>query len=124
MKTPRSSKTPKSGKISQPQPLSVVHPPPLLDAAPSSTIETTNETPKPSTEHAGTKRQNPTPKGGSSSRIAKRSKHADPNSAEEVSKEMSVGFGLDKYWYDSTHFPQLHDILQNQEWEVLMPNFS
>ncbi|XP_057550635.1 uncharacterized protein LOC130828688 [Amaranthus tricolor] len=97
MKTPRSSKTPKTGKISQPQPLSVVHPPPLLDAAPSSTTETTNETPKPSTEHAGTKRQIPTPKGGSSSRIAKRSKHADPNSTEEVSKEMSVGFGLDKY---------------------------
>lgn len=48
--------------------------------------------------HAGTKRHNTTPKGGSS----KRTKQVDPNSAEEIVKEMSVGFGLNKYWYDST----------------------
>ena len=44
----------------------------------------------------------------------------DPNSAEEVAKEMSVGFGLDKYWYDSNSCPQLHAILSNQGWEILM----
>ena len=125
MKTPSSSKkTPKSRKQSQPKPLRVVHPPPLLDAAPLTTKETTNTSPKQSTEPTGTKRKISSPKGGSSSKVVKRSKLADPNSAEEVAKEMSVGFGLDKYWYDSTYFPKLHDILQNQEWEILMTNFS
>ena len=33
---------------------------------------------------------------------------------------MSVRFGLDKYWYDSTPFSQLHAILQNQ---TLMSDF-
>ena len=75
----------------------MVHPSPQIDAPPSSSTETKNETPTPSTVHAGNKRQITTPKGGSSSRTAKRSKLTDPNSAEEVSKEMSVGFGLDKY---------------------------
>ena len=113
-------KTPKTCKISQPQPLNVVHSSPLIDAPPSSSTETKYETPTPSTSHAGCKRQIATPKGGSSSRTAKRSKRADPDSAEEVSKEMSVGFGLDKYWYDTTPFPQLHAILQHQNWEMLM----
>ena len=36
---------------------------------------------------------------------------------------MSLGFGLDKYWYDSTPSPQLHAILQNQNWETLMSDF-
>ena len=36
---------------------------------------------------------------------------------------MSVGFGLDKYWYDSTPFPQLHAIIKNQRWETLMTDF-
>ena len=125
MKTPRSSKsgkkTPKSRTHTQPQPLKVVHPPPLLDAAPPTTTETTKESPKHTTEPTSTKRKISS---GSSSKVVKRSKHNDPNSAEEISKEMSVGFGLDKYWYDSTHFPQLHDILQHQEWEVLISNFS
>ena len=116
-------KTPKSYKISQPQPLNVVHPSPLIDAPPSSSTQTKKETPTPSTVHAG-KRQIITPKGGSSSRTAKRSKLTDPNSAEEVSKEMFVGSDLDKYWYDTTPFPQLHVILQNQNWEVLMSDFS
>ena len=101
----------------------MVHPSPLLDAAPSSSTETKNETPTPSTVHAGNKRQITTPKGGSSSRTAKRSKLTDPNSAEEVSKEMSVGFGLDKYWYDSTPFSQLHAILHNQNRGTLMSDF-
>ena len=37
---------------------------------------------------------------------------------------MSIGFGLDEYWYDSTLFPQLHAILQNQCWETLMSDFG
>ncbi len=74
--------------------------------------------------HAGTKRPISTPKGVSSSRPTKRTKQADPNSVEEVAKEMSVGFGLDKYWYESTPFPQLHAILQNQGWETLTFDFS
>ena len=40
--------------------------------------------------------------------------------AAELSKEMIVGFGLDKQWYESTSFPQLHSILQTQLWETLM----
>ena len=36
---------------------------------------------------------------------------------------MSVGFGLDKIWYESTVFPQLHTILQNQHWESLMAEY-
>ncbi|XP_057538050.1 uncharacterized protein LOC130815580 [Amaranthus tricolor] len=84
MKTPSSSrKTPKSRKQSQPKPLRVVHPPPLLDAAPLTTKETTNTSPKQSTEPTGTKRKISSPKGGSSSKVVKRSKLADPNSAEE-----------------------------------------
>ena len=73
--------------------------------------------------HARTKRQNSTSKDESLSKPTKRIKQVDSNSAEEISKEMSVGFGLDKYWYDSTPFPQLHAISQNQNWETLMSNF-
>ena len=36
---------------------------------------------------------------------------------------MSVGFGLDKYWYDTSPFPQLHAIIKNQNWETLMTDF-
>ena len=65
--------------------------------------------------HAGSKCPNTTLKGGgSSSRPTKKSKNVDPNNPNEVDKEMSVGFGLDKYWYESTPFPQLHAILKNQ----------
>ena len=74
--------------------------------------------------HAGVKRTRGTPKDASSSKPPKRIKQADPDSAEEVAKEMSVGFGLDKYWYDSTSFPQFHAILQNQGWEKLMYDHS
>ena len=109
MKTPKSSKsskkTTKSRTQNQPKPLRVVLPPPLLDAAPPTTEETTQESPKQSIEPTGTKRKISSPKGGSSSKVVKRSKQSDPNGAEEISKEMSVGFGLDKYWYDSVHFP-------------------
>ena len=73
--------------------------------------------------HAGFKRPNTTPGGGSSSRPTKKSKNVDPNSPYEVAKEMSIGFGLDKYWYESTPFPQLHAILKNQNWETLMSYF-
>ena len=58
---------------------------------------------------AGSNRPNTTPKGGGlSSRPSKKSKNIDLDSPYEIAKEMSVGFGLDKYWYDSTLFPQLH----------------
>ena len=73
--------------------------------------------------HARTKRQNTTPKGGSSSKPMKKAKTVDPNSPEEIAKEMSIGFGLDKYWYNSTPFPQLHAIIKNQNWETLMTDF-
>ena len=33
---------------------------------------------------------------------------------------MTVGFSLDKYWYESTPFLQHHAILQHQYWETLM----
>ena len=42
----------------------------------------------------------------------KKYKTVDPNNPEEIAKEMSVGFGLDKYWYVSTPFPQLLAILK------------
>ena len=73
--------------------------------------------------HSRTKRQNITPIGGSSSRTLKKTKTVDPNSPEEIAEEMSVGFGLDKHWYVSTSFPQLHVILKNQNWETLMSDF-
>ena len=34
-----------------------------------------------------------------------------------------VGFGLDKKWYDSTSFLQLHTILQTQSWESLIAEY-
>ena len=53
----------------------------------------------------------------------KKTKTVDPNSLEEITKKMSVGFGLDKYWYDSTPFPQFHAIIKHQNWETLMTDF-
>ena len=128
MKTPKSSTSSKkvskkTPKPTQPKPLKIVHPTLLIDAPPSSSTEPKTDTPSASTIHEGTKHHNTTPKGGSSSKPTKRTKQVDPNNAEEISKEMSVGFGLDKYWYDSTPFPQLHAILHNQSWETLMSNF-
>ena len=73
--------------------------------------------------HGDTKRQNTTRKGKSSLRPLKKTKTVDPNSPEEIAKEMSVGFGLDKHWYVSTPFLQLHAILKNQNWETLMYDF-
>ena len=85
-------------KSAQPKPLKIVHPSPLITAPPSSPKEPKNsDTPSTSTMHARTKHHNTTPKGDSSSRPTKRLKQVDPDSAEEISKEMSVGFGLDKY---------------------------
>jgi hypothetical protein len=37
---------------------------------------------------------------------------------------MTVGFGLEKYRYESNPFPQLHAILQNQGWEILICDYS
>ena len=59
----------------------------------------------------------------SSSRPTKKVKTFDPNSPKEISKEMSVGFGLDKYWYNTTPFPKLHAIIKNLNWETLMTDF-
>ena len=74
--------------------------------------------------HASSKCPNKTPKGeGSSSRPTKKSKNVVANSPDEVAEEMSVGFRLDKYWYDSTPFPKLHAILKNQNWKTLMSDF-
>lgn len=44
---------------------------------------------------SGIKRPHSTKKGGNSSRPNKRNKNVDPDSPEELAKEMSVGFGLD-----------------------------
>ena len=128
MKTPKSStsskkvskKTPKPIQL---KPLNVVHPSPLINAPPSSSTKPKTDTPSASTMHAGTKHNNTTPKGGSLSRLTKRTKQVDPNSGEEIPKEMLVGFGLHKYWYASKPFPQLHAILQNQNWESLTFEF-
>ena len=85
-------------KVTDPKPLIVVHPSPLITAPPSSSSEPKNSDPSSlSTMHAGTKRQNTTPKGGSSPRPLKKTQNVDPNNPEEIAKEMSVGFGLDKY---------------------------
>ena len=73
--------------------------------------------------HVGKKQPNDAATEKSLSRSAKRAKNNDPNSAEEISKEMIVGFGLEKYWYESTPFPQLHAILQNQYWETMMKDY-
>ena len=128
MKTSKSTSSKKANKrtpkSSQPKPLNVVHPSPLITAAPSNSKEPQNsDTPSQSMMHAGTKRPNDTLKGNSLSKPTKRAKQVDPNSVEEISKEMSVVFGLDKYWYDSTPFPQLHVILQNQCWETLVSDY-
>ena len=58
--------------------------------------------------------------GSSSAKKAKVDVHLN---TEEVSKEMMVGFGLDKQWYGSTFFPQLHTILQTQSWESLIAEY-
>ena len=90
----------------------MVHPSPQIAAHPSSSQEQSG-TPSASTMHVSSKRPIDTTVDKSLSKSAKREKNADPNSVEEVSKEMTVGFGFDKYWYESTPFPQLHAILQN-----------
>jgi transposase-like protein len=123
MKTPKASSTKNTKentpKFIQPEPLQVI-----LPSSDNPQSSTPSSQPKSSkTMHVGTKRAFST-KGSSSSKPAKKAKVVDPDCAEEVAKEMSVGFGLDKYWYDSTPFPQLHAILSNQGWEELMSNFS
>ena len=123
MKTPKTAssrkKSNKSPKTTQPKLLKVVHPSPQIVATPSP-LQEHSGTPSASTMHVGNKRPIDTPIEKSLARSSKRTKQSDPNNAEEISKEMSVGFGLDKYWYESTPFPQLHAILQNQYWETLM----
>lgn len=124
MKSPKSSSSKntkgKTPKFVQPEPLQVIHP--SSDTPQSSTPQSKPKTSK--LMHVGTKRAFSATKGSVSSKPAKKAKVVDPDCAEEIAKEMSVGFGLDKYWYDSTPFPQLHAILSNQGWEELMSNFS
>ena len=127
MKTPKTTKSTKKSskktpKTTEPKPLKVIYPSPLIDTPPSSSSSPKpSNQPSSSTMHGGSKRPNTTRKGGgSTSRPTKKSKNVDPNSPDEVAKEMSVGFGLDKYWYDSSPFPQLNAILKNQNWETLM----
>ena len=101
-KSPSSSKTTrkKTPKASQPKPLQVIYPSPSGDVPPSSSQEPHKSTTPKTAMHAGTKRSHSTTKGNSSSKPMKRIKQADPDSAEEVAKEMSVGFGLNKYCYE------------------------
>ena len=91
----------------------MVHPSPLIAAPPSSSQEQSG-TPSAPTMHVSSKTPIDIKVDKSLSKSAKRAKNVDPNSAEEVSKEMTVGLGLDKHWYESTLFSQLHAILQNQ----------
>ena len=70
--------------------------------------------------HASNKRKRNSTSRKSSSNSAKKAKVTVHLNAEELSKEMIVGYGLDKQWYESTSFPQLHAILQTQFWETLM----
>ena len=105
--------------MTQPKPLKVVHPSPQI-AAPEPSSREQPGTPVASKMHVGNKRPSDSTINKSLSTSAKRAKVAVLNSAEELFKEMSVRFGLDKHWYESTFFPQLHAILQNQFWESLM----
>ena len=126
MKTPKTASSKKQNnntpKTTQPKPLKIVHPSPQITVAPSSSKEYSG-TPSASTMHVGNKRPLDTPTHKSLSKSANRAKKSDPNSAEEISKEITAGFGLDKYWYESNPFPQLHAILQNQHWETLMTDY-
>ena len=71
--------------------------------------------------HASNKRKrDSTSKKSSSAKKAIVTVHLN---VEELSKEMIVGFGLDKQWYESTFFPQLHAILQTRFWESLMAEY-
>ena len=129
MKTPKSASSSKktnkkTPKVTTPKPLKVVDPSPMIIAPLSSSIELKkSDPPSSSTMHDGSKRQNISTKKGLSSRLTKKVKTVDPNSPEEIAKEMSVGFGLNKYWYDTTPFPQLDAIIKNQSWETLMTDF-
>ena len=88
--------------MKQHKPLTVVHPTLLLTTQESSSKEQ-QDTPGGSKRQSRNKRKRPsTLKKSSSAKKAKVDVHLN---TEEVSKEMMVGFGLDKQWYDSTFFP-------------------
>lgn len=77
-----------------------------MTAQPASSSEPKqSDPPSSSTMYADTKRHNTTPKRGLSSTPMKKTKNVDAYSPEAIAKEMSVGFGLDMYWYDSIPFP-------------------
>ena len=73
----------------------MVHPSPLI-AAPLSSSQEQSGTPSAPTMHVSSKRPIDITVDKSLSKSVKRANNADPNSAEEVSKEMTVGFSLDK----------------------------
>ena len=106
-------------KMKQPTPLQVIYPTPLTPKTESS-LKKQQETPNRSEEHESSKRKGDATVRKSSSKRAKVNVQV---SAKEISKEMIVGFGLDKQWYESNFFPQFHAILQNQAWESLMGNY-
>ena len=62
------------------------------------------------------KRPNTTPKS------TKKSKNVDPDSSDEVAKEMSVGFGFNKYWYDSNPFRIRETLMSDYCCNPIYPN--
>ena len=102
-------------KMKQPVPLRVIYPPSLTHKPKSSSKEPEDTPMSPQTSGKRT-RESKKP----STHSTKKMKVTHYSNAEELSKEMSVGFGLDKEWYESTIFPKFHEILQTQKWESLM----
>ena len=82
-------------KMKQPKPLKIVHPSSLLTAQGSSSREQ-QDTPVTSDTHASFKRKRSSTSKKPSSSSVKKAKITVHLNAEELSKEMSVGFGLDK----------------------------
>ena len=99
MKSPKSSsrkRTNRTPKITQPKPLKVVHPSQQI-AAPEPSSQEQPGTPSVSRMHVGSKRPIDSTMNKSLSKSAKRAKIVVPNSLEEILKEMTVDFGLDKH---------------------------
>ena len=95
MKSPKSSSN-KTPKITQPKSLKVVHPSPKI-ATPELSSQEQPGTPSVSRMHVGSKRSIDSTMNKSLSKSAKRAKIVVPNSLEEILKEMTVDFGLDKH---------------------------
>ena len=109
-----------SPKMKQPVPLQVIYPP-SHTPKPESSSKEQEGTPISPKIHAGSKRSRGSKK--PPTRSVKKMKVTHYLNAEELSKEMSVGFGLDKEWYETANFPHFHKILQTQHWESLMCDY-